>query len=178
MVDKRRPYYQIYKLKKRENRIEREKDMKIRQPEAKSPFSIPHAYQYDPLGRPKAIEDFQVPAQSPPRNVRVALGLNRKTNRKSRNRQRHFRQTTEGHKQLTEISLHERDDDEAHKKVPPQLLAIQGLDSDSDGDDDKDSTNERKEQNILQLSSPPRLLAANIKSRTSPLSATLNEPPA
>ena len=69
VVDRRQPYYQVYKIEKRERRLNREENMAIRKPEATSSFSIPHAHMYDPRGRPKSFENFQAPAASPPRNA-------------------------------------------------------------------------------------------------------------
>jgi hypothetical protein len=161
VIDRRQPYYQLYKLEKREKRIEREENMKIRQPKTNSAFSIPHAHLYDPRGKPKGEKDFEAPARSPPRNARVEIGLKRKAEKKSRSRQKRFQQERNDHSMQFS-----RDED----WVSRPSLAIQGLGSDSE-EEENDIHEEDAEAHALR-SPPPRLRAANIKSRTSPLAFT------
>jgi hypothetical protein len=93
-VNRRQPYYQVYKLEKREKRLEREQNMRIRrknEEKDETTFRIPPSLVLDPRGRPKSTTSFTAPAVSPPRNPRVTLGLHqsptkRKINRVSRMR--------------------------------------------------------------------------------------------
>ena len=92
-VNRRQPYYQVYKLEKREKRLEgsRTCEFGARTKKDETTFRIPPSQVLDPRGRPKSATSFTAPAVSPPRNPRVTLGLGqsptkRKINRVSRMR--------------------------------------------------------------------------------------------
>jgi hypothetical protein len=96
-VDRRQPYYQIYKLDKRERRLQIEANMHIRKARAEergqqqTAFRIPPSLVLDPMGRPKTSSSFTTPAFSPPRNPRVTLGLHRSPTKRKINRMSRMR---------------------------------------------------------------------------------------